>query len=126
MNLFVCTFVWKNITREKCGENIDAAENKSVIVVQRGTSLGLDVEHEVGLDVEHGRVVRHCNGVVLGQGLAHFLKSELGFELKIRSLLSELIYNLVLLLKLNFDFDPSYDFLPLVRCCTWSSGKSGN
>ena len=94
--------------------------------------LGLDVEHVpgvehgAGLDVEHGRVVRHCNGVVLGQGLALFLKSELGFELKIRSLLSELIYNLVLLLKLNFDFDSSFDFLPLVRCCTWSSGKSGN
>ena len=31
----------ENITREKCGENIDAAENKSVIVVQRGTSLDL-------------------------------------------------------------------------------------
>ena len=58
----------ENITREKCGENIDAAENKSVIVVQRGTSLGLDVEHEGGLDVEHGRVVRHHNGVVLGLG----------------------------------------------------------
>ena len=72
MNLFVCTFVWKNITREKCGENIDAAENKSVIVVQRGTSLGLDVEH--------GRVVRHHNGVVLGLGLALFSKFELGFE----------------------------------------------
>ena len=48
--------------------------------------LGLDVGHTGGLDV-----VRHRNGVVLGQGLAHFLKSELGFELKIRSLLSELI-----------------------------------
>ena len=80
MNLFVCTFVWKNITREKCGENIDAAENKSVIVVQRGTSLGLDVEQEGGLDVEHGRVVRHHNGVVLGLGLALFSKFELGFE----------------------------------------------
>ena len=79
MNLFVCTFVWKNITREKCGENIDAAENKSVIVVQRGTSLGLDVEHEVGLDVEHGRVVRHRDGVLLGQGLVLSLKTELGF-----------------------------------------------
>ena len=50
------------------------------------------VEHGAGLDVEHGRVVRHHNGVVLGQGLALFSKSELGFKLKIRfQILSELI-----------------------------------
>ena len=36
--------------------------------------LELGVEHEGGLDVEHGRVVRHRNGVVLGQGLATFLE----------------------------------------------------
>ena len=38
------------------------------------------VEHGAGLDVEHGRVVRHHNGVVLGLGLALFSKFELGFE----------------------------------------------
>ena len=42
--------------------------------------LGLGVEHEGGLDVEHGRVVRHHNGVVLGLGLALFSNIELGFE----------------------------------------------
>ena len=44
--------------------------------------LELDVGHKGGLDVEHGRVVRHRNGVVLGQGLTTFLKTELGFEIE--------------------------------------------
>ena len=42
----------ENITREKCGENIDAAENKSVIVVQRGTSLVLMLNTYRGLSTE--------------------------------------------------------------------------
>ena len=39
--------------------------------------------HLLELDVEHGRVVRHHNGVVLGLGLALFSNIELGFETEI-------------------------------------------
>ena len=55
------------------------------VVVQRGSSLDLmldtprGVEHIVGLHVEHGRVVRHRDGVLLGQGLVLSSKTELGF-----------------------------------------------
>ena len=60
-------------------QQICGSRRPAWLLLGLGVGPAQGVDHVVGLHVEHGRVVRHRDGVLLGQGLVLSSKTELGF-----------------------------------------------